>query len=94
MILLPDDRILISGDALSVNYHPNLEDADIPAWLDLLGEIKAMNVDQIIPGHGSISSRGHVNVFVNYLKKFDSEVRKRAMALIKSQQWRAARIGT
>ncbi len=78
MILLPDDKILISGDVLSVNYHPNLEDADIPAWLDLLGEIKAMKVDQIIPGHGSISSKGHVSVFENYLKKFDSEVRKRA----------------
>ena len=78
MILLPDDKILISGDVLSVNYHPNLEDANIPAWLNMLDDIKKMKIDQIVPGHGSVSSKDHVSIFADYIRKFNSGARKRA----------------
>ncbi|MBM3898180.1 MAG: MBL fold metallo-hydrolase [Thaumarchaeota archaeon] len=77
MVLLPDDKVLISGDVLSVNYHPNIEDANLPAWLNRLEEIKGMRIDQIVPGHGTISSKEHVGTFASYLRKFDTEVRKR-----------------
>lgn len=29
MVYVPEDRVLFSGDILWVEYHPNLEDADI-----------------------------------------------------------------
>jgi glyoxylase-like metal-dependent hydrolase (beta-lactamase superfamily II) len=78
MVLLPEDKILISGDVLSVNYHPNLEDADLPAWLSTLEAIKEMRVDQIVPGHGPVSSKEYLGIFESYLKSFDKEVRKQA----------------
>jgi cyclase len=77
MVLLPEDKILISGDVLSVNYHPNLEDANLSAWLNTLEEIKKMQVEHIIPGHGTMPSKEYIGIFANYLRKFDVEVRKR-----------------
>ena len=76
MVLLPDEKILISGDIISVNYHPNLEDANISAWIRLLEVVKKLKIDQIIPGHGAVASKEHVGIFADYLRKFDAEVRK------------------
>ncbi len=76
MVLLPDEKILFAGDVLWTGYHPNLEDADIEAWLQELDAISRMKVDLIVPGHGKVSDKSSVAPLATYLREFDSRMSK------------------
>ena len=49
---LPDDGIVFVGDLLFVGRFPWLGDGDIDGWISALNQVCAMNVEQVIPGHG------------------------------------------
>jgi cyclase len=76
LVLLPEERILLSGDVVWAGYHPNLEDANIEGWIEALENISKMDVDIIIPGHGPITDKGAVAPLANYLRSFDAQFRK------------------
>jgi len=48
---LPGERLLCTGDLL-VNGLPNLIDGFINDWPDTLEKLKALDFDDVIPGHG------------------------------------------
>jgi cyclase len=48
---LPKERLLCTGDLL-VNGLPNLIDGFINDWPDTLEKLKALDFDDVIPGHG------------------------------------------
>ena len=49
---LPEDGIVFVGDLLFVSRFPWLGDGDIDGWISVLNQVCAMNVEQVIPGHG------------------------------------------
>lgn len=71
MVLLPEERVLFAGDVMWVEYHPNLEDADIEGWLGALEEVSRMGVDYIVPGHGPVADKRSVAPLARYLREFD-----------------------
>lgn len=76
MVLLPEERILFAGDVVWVDYHPNLEDANIAGWLDSLQKISQMKVDHIVPGHGPIADKRCIVPLARYLRHFDEGLSK------------------
>ncbi len=57
-LLIKKDRILFSGDIIFTGRIPFIGDADVYKWLDVLGRLKKLSVDYVLPGHGKISTDG------------------------------------
>jgi len=76
MVLVPDEKVLFAGDVAWVDYHPNLEDANIEGWIRVLEGVSRMDVDCVVPGHGPISDKGFAAPLAKYLRRFDAGFRK------------------
>lgn len=63
----PSDSIAFVGDIIAVDNHPLLVDGDPMAWLEALNYIEDLNVDQLIPGHGPVTSGSYINQIRNYI---------------------------
>lgn len=67
MLYLPDDKILLSGDVLSVAMLPYMQDADSTAWLLRLDEMAALEVEGFVPGHGGLGDESDLAAFRKFL---------------------------
>ncbi len=67
ILYLPDDGIIFMGDLLTTNSHPFLGDGDpgeLPRILDI---ISMLNPQQLVPGHGPVSTLPDVQTMQAYL---------------------------
>ncbi|MGB0713493.1 MAG: MBL fold metallo-hydrolase [Gammaproteobacteria bacterium] len=55
VLWLPDDRVLISGDVVYSDRMPSTNNSNLSRWIELLGELRALNPKVVIPGHGAIT---------------------------------------
>ncbi len=73
-----DDKILFASDA--VMPLPHIVDGDPAALIETLREIKSMNLEMIIQGHGEMVLRGEIaealNSNIKYLEAVQSRVTK------------------
>jgi cyclase len=76
LVYVPDSKTLFAGDILFTNYHPNMRDGDIQGWVKALALIASMDVANIIPGHGPLSTEKDVADMKNYLIAFDAKVKE------------------
>jgi len=76
IVYVPDSKTLFAGDVLFTNYHPNMRDGDIQGWVRALDTIAAMDVTNIVPGHGPLSTKKDVAEMKNYLVVFDAKVKE------------------
>ncbi|MCM3875039.1 MAG: MBL fold metallo-hydrolase [Thermoanaerobaculia bacterium] len=61
--------ILVSGDLVSTNYHPNLEDADVAGWRAALEALRGIPFRTLVPGHGPAGGREAVEDQLRYLDR-------------------------
>lgn len=67
ILYLPDDGILFMGDLLTTRNHPYLSDGDpgeLPRILDI---VSRLNAQQLVPGHGEVSTLTDVQAMQSYL---------------------------
>lgn len=77
-VLLEEDRVLFSGDAImSV---PTVFDGEIDVLRETLRKIPEMKLENIVPGHGDVILRGEVTSIMDnyraYLDKIEKHARK------------------
>ncbi len=75
LVHVPGGKVLFAGDALFTGYHPYLGEGDIESWLRVLDRIAAMDVAQIVPGHGPVSGKKDLADMKEYLAAFDRNAR-------------------
>jgi cyclase len=51
-ILIPEERVVFTGDNVHNHIQPYMHEADPYGWLDAIEIIASMDVDYIVPGHG------------------------------------------
>jgi len=68
VLLLPVDKILFAGDLLFIENHPWLGDGFIEEWIEYLDELKKLNVEQIVPGHGPIGNIRSFDEMISYIQ--------------------------
>ncbi len=73
-LYLPEDRVLFVGDLLVVQTQPFMIDSDPARWRLALGEIKALGVDKIVPGHGPVGAVADVDVLLAYFDLLNQRV--------------------
>ncbi|WP_434656877.1 MBL fold metallo-hydrolase [Sulfurimonas sp. NW9] len=79
-VYIPSKKIVFVGDLVFNQRLPSLRDGDISGWLEALEQIKKMDVQYIIGGHGENIDKKAVDFTYNYLKTLKKEVKKRLEA--------------
>ena len=69
LVFLPKERVIFSGDFIQP-WPPYMGDAYVDEWIETLEELKKIDFDIIIPGHGDTVMEGKklVNGYQAYLK--------------------------
>ncbi|MFA5260758.1 MAG: MBL fold metallo-hydrolase, partial [Candidatus Omnitrophota bacterium] len=86
LVYLPDKKILFTGDILFTNYHPFLGEGNIDEWVRELDNMKAMDVEKIIPGHGPLSGKKDLEDMKGYLRLFDQRAKELAASSDDAQE--------
>lgn len=76
LVYLPAKKLLFSGDILFTDFHPFLADGDISGWTKTIDVMLGMNVEKIVPGHGSLSTKKDLWDMKWYLMLFDAKARE------------------
>ncbi len=75
VIWLPNERILFVGDAVWVDQHPYMAQANSKEWLDGLTYIRKFKADQIVPGRGPVCGRDATEQMSEYIRYMRARVR-------------------
>lgn len=75
VIWLPNERILFVGDAVWVDQHPYMAQANSKEWLDGLTFIRKLKADQIVPGRGPVCGREATERMSEYIRYMRARVR-------------------
>jgi len=75
-VYIPSQRIVFSGDLVFNERLPSIRDGNLDGWLQALDEIKKLDVDYIVGGHGEIVSLDAVNMTYSYIKELRDSVAK------------------
>ena len=79
-VYLPDEKILFIGDLIEcrsfpvLSYFPPLDsEVDARKWISVLDQIRGMEIDTVVPGHGEIGGLGLLDPSREYLEALLSE---------------------
>ncbi|WP_226671920.1 MBL fold metallo-hydrolase [Rossellomorea aquimaris] len=68
MLYLPEEKVIFTGDLVFVQCRPTFFDETDPiSWMDILQEIKEVDIETVIPGHGPIGTREDIDAMIHYL---------------------------
>jgi cyclase len=76
IVVVPDKKVIFTGDVLFTNFHPFLAEGDLTSWAKVLDSILAMDVEKIIPGHGPLSVKKDIEEMKAYLVMFDMKAKE------------------
>jgi len=65
---LPQGKILFAGDILFVERHPWLGDGFVEDWINYLNDLKHLDANYIVPGHGSVGNNNQLDQMMEYIK--------------------------
>lgn len=71
VVFLPDDKVLFSGDLALAGRAPYMQspDVDVKSWEKILNRLAQLDVDKIVPGHGTLGPRKALADTYAYVKK-------------------------
>jgi cyclase len=75
VVWLPEERLLFVGDAVWVDQHPYMAQANSKEWLDGLTFIRKLRAERIVPGRGQICGREATERMSEYIRFMRSRVR-------------------
>jgi len=70
--LVPQDKVLFTGDILFSHYHPYLGEGDLAGWQQILTDLEKTSATKLVPGHGPVSSVSGLRDMKEYLRVFDA----------------------
>ena len=78
VVLLPNEKILFSGDLALNGRVPDLHlaDADPGAWAKTLPRLAAAPVEKMVPGHGAIGPKSGIADTLAYVRGLDEIVQR------------------
>jgi len=63
---LPEERVLFTGDLVMNGYHPSMGDGYPSEWIRILGELRTLRIEHLLPGHGPLGDRGSLETNLRY----------------------------
>lgn len=75
MLYISDSKAIFMGDLLFVNCHLTFfEETNPEKWLEILQKVKNLEIEAVIPGHGSIGTKEDITKNINYIRSLMSLV--------------------
>jgi len=71
-LYLPEEKIAFMGDIVLENRHPPIYNSQ--DFIDNLTKVNQLDIQTIIPGHGSIVTKEQINVMIQYLEHLNWKV--------------------
>lgn len=68
LVLVPEARVLFSGDILFNRAHPIAWAGPVSHWIEACDGVLAMDVDVIVPGHGPLADKDDVRELRAYFE--------------------------
>ena len=59
---VPEERVVFTGDTVFCECQTWLMTSNVDQWIDALGRIAALDVDQVVPGHGPVTTPTYLAV--------------------------------
>lgn len=78
LVYVSGKKVLFAGDVLFTNYHPFLGEGNIEEWAKELDDLKSMDIENIIPGHGPLSGKNDLADMKEYILLFDQKAKELA----------------
>ena len=76
VVYLPKERVLIGGDIVSTNPS-NMGDGYVGDWIQTLENMKKLDFDVVLPGHGpAFREKERIDWWEEYLKDFWAQVQE------------------
>ncbi len=75
VVWMPNEKILFVGDAVWVDQHPYMAQANSKEWLDGLTYIRKLKADMIVPGRGPVCGREATERMSEYIRHMRARVR-------------------
>ncbi|MDH5714617.1 MAG: MBL fold metallo-hydrolase [Candidatus Aminicenantes bacterium] len=78
VVYFPQQKVIHLGDLLFHQIIPYIDvaaGADTAHWIEILNQVKEMEVETIIPGHGELTDIAGLEEFINYLSDLRQEVK-------------------
>jgi cyclase len=57
---VPEERVVFTGDTIFNEVQTWLMESDVPQWLRALEQVRALDVDHVLPGHGPVTTTDYV----------------------------------
>jgi cyclase len=76
VLFLPRERILFCGDLLFVKCHPYLGHGDPVNLLSILHQLAGMKARVLVPGHGPLGQKKHVDELQSYIRTLSAQARR------------------
>ena len=74
VVYLPKEKVVITGDMLTTGLS-NMSDAFVNEWSTTLDELKKLDFDTVLPGHGdAFTDKAKIDYFQAYLRDVWSQV--------------------
>lgn len=72
-VLLPDDKVLFSGDVALGKRAPFMQspDVDPKGWENILARLSKLDVEKVVPGHGTAGPKQLIADTYGYVKKIN-----------------------
>ena len=74
VMYLPKEKILFSGDIVFNKFHPYLADGNYINLKKSLVDLKEMDIDSIVPGHGNIGGKEILANMINYVQDLEDKI--------------------
>ncbi len=71
VVLLPDEKVLFSGDVALFKRAPYMQSPDVDprGWENILARLAKLDIDKVVPGHGPLGTRQAIADTYGYVKK-------------------------
>jgi glyoxylase-like metal-dependent hydrolase (beta-lactamase superfamily II) len=71
VVLLPDEKVLFSGDIALGKRAPYMQSPDVDprGWENILARLAKLDIEKVVPGHGTLGTRQAIADTYGYVKK-------------------------
>jgi len=76
ILYLPDEKIVFTGDLLFIGMHPYLPDGQPTHLVQALLQLKSIDIEKILPGHGEVGTIQDIDAMIGYVNEMNALVER------------------
>jgi len=74
VVYFPDQHAIATGDLFLTNSCPAMDDGDMENWITALGQMLALPLEHVVPGHFELATKNELQHFRNYLADLRDQI--------------------